>query len=130
MAYFVIMEKKKPKNIQQLESERKQKLFFNEFKKWSFEDYQKYEKKRKFADNLFKLFFLICYVGLIYAIILGFLFSWSVEKIVARDNVLVNEAEKKCKEINQTFMNSELLYNQEALLVKCSENNLVIGGKE
>lgn len=128
------------KDFKELEEERKEKQFYNEIKKWSFEDYTNYRKNIERKTKTIVVFLLIFYVGTWIAILFAVLYFNSfytfqetekalLEIIEARNNILINEAEKRCNEINQTFIHSEVVYYKQVLLVKCSENNLVIGGR-
>ena len=125
------------KTFEELEKERKEKIFFNEFKKWNFEDYKEYRKYLR-KERLIKigvllfLFFIASSSLVININILPYLINKNndnVDRIEIRDNIMTNEAEKQCNVINQTYVGSRIIYNKETLLVHCSENNLIIGGK-
>lgn len=118
----------------ELEKKNKNKEYYNEFKKWSFEDYEGYlEKKKKGIKNrlIIVLFLLVAfYISFAMMIVTIVDLDEARDKVELREQVLIKEAEKKCAEINQTFMYSQILQYKKSLLVHCSENNLVIGDYE
>ena len=125
-----------PKLYPQLRNEREHKLVYDQIKKYSFEEYLSYKNKVK--NYFFRSSLIFFIIGMIISgIILGYpliisLFSYedNLQNIDARNNILVNEATKRCEDINQTFVRSIVMHEDELLHVHCSESNLIIGGKK
>jgi len=83
------------KTLNELEKERKQKLFFNEVKKWNFEDFIKHQDKKNKYLSYIAMIFILLILGNYLAIIFGTLYWDSRDKIEIRNTILINEAEKR-----------------------------------
>jgi len=113
--------KREIKTIDMLERERKDRMFWEESKKWSFQDYQEYLKKKRSSFYILAIVLAVFFIGTMAAIILGInLYNFYLDEKYD-DLALRTIGEKVCGDINQSLFNVKV-YQSGTVEIICEKD--------